>query len=178
LLGSVTESVLHETNVPVLTVTPALMRHRGRIAIEKILCPVNFTRIAREAVGHASALAAAFDAELHVIYVAEAFDRERAVEVENAFRQWIDPVIADRCRFAPRLEYHEDAAEKVLVVAGDIGADMIVIGAQHRFFSDATIIGTTTQRITRFARVPVLTIARKAQQEITLHHEHEAAALM
>lgn len=178
LLGSVTENVLHETDVPVLTVTPGLMNPARDVAIRRILCPVNFTRIARESLAHACALAEAFAADLHVIYVAETLDRARAMEVENAFRQWIDPQVADRCRFAPRLEYDEDPAEKVLVVANDIAADLIVIGAQHRFFSDATVIGTTTQRITRFARVPVLTIARKAQSEIALPAAPETAAVM
>ena len=40
----------------------------------------------------------------------------------------------------------------------DVDAELVVIGSQHRFFSDATVIGTTTERVTRFARVPVVTV--------------------
>lgn len=55
-----------------------------------------------------------------------------------------------------------DAAARVLAAADQMKADLLVVGAQHRFFSDATIIGTTTERITRFARRPVLTVIRGA----------------
>ena len=43
LLGSVTESVLRDTDTPVLTVTPSLMKDEPP-KIRTILCPVNFTR--------------------------------------------------------------------------------------------------------------------------------------
>ena len=44
-------------------------------------------------------------------------------------------------------------------------ASLMVIGAQHKWFSDATVIGTTTERITRFAKCPVLTVVRRADVE-------------
>ena len=69
-----------------------------------------------------------------------------------------------------------DAAQQILQSANDEGFDLIVVGAQHKFFSDATVIGTTTERITRFARQPVLTIVRRAvaQKEV----KHEALAVV
>jgi nucleotide-binding universal stress UspA family protein len=56
-----------------------------------------------------------------------------------------------------------DPAERILKIADDYDADLIVIGAQHTRFSDATVIGTTTERITRFAKQPVLTVMRRAE---------------
>jgi len=55
-----------------------------------------------------------------------------------------------------------DAAEGVLKAAEAAQVDLIVLGAQHTRFSDATVIGTTTERITRFAKQPVLTVMRRA----------------
>jgi len=55
--------------------------------------------------------------------------------------------------------------------ADESGADLLVIGAQHRRFSDASIIETTSERLTRFARCPVLTIIRKAVVEETLEEK-------
>ena len=164
LLGSVTESVLHETEVPVMTVTPGLMEGKVPKGIRHILCPVNFTYVAREALRHASALAQIFDALVSVMYVAEGVDQVHAVEVETAFAQWVEPQLLDRCRFERVLVSGGDPAEQVLRASQK--ADMIVVGAQHRFFSDSTVIGTTTQRITRFARVPVLTVGRRARREV------------
>jgi nucleotide-binding universal stress UspA family protein len=37
-------------------------------------------------------------------------------------------------------------------------ADLLVIGAQHRRFADATVMGTTTVRVVRHSPIPVLTI--------------------
>lgn len=56
-----------------------------------------------------------------------------------------------------------DAADGVLKAADASEVDLIVIGAQHTRFSDATVIGTTTERITRFAKQPVLTVMRRAE---------------
>ena len=56
-----------------------------------------------------------------------------------------------------------DAADGVLKMADASEIDLIVIGAQHTRFSDATVIGTTTERITRFAKQPVLTVMRHAE---------------
>jgi nucleotide-binding universal stress UspA family protein len=53
----------------------------------------------------------------------------------------------------------------VLDCADDLGADLIVIGAQHERFRDETVIGTTTERLIRFARVPVLTVPRGVDEK-------------
>ena len=165
LLGSVTESVLHDTDTPVLTVTPTLMKTDAEPKIRTILCPVNFTRVARESLTHACALAQAFGAELIVMYVAEALDIEYAPQVESAFSQWIDPQVQSRCSYRQLFAHADDAAAKVLETAQELNVDLIVVGAQHRMFSEATVIGTTTERITRFAQCPVLTVIRKAMVE-------------
>jgi hypothetical protein len=36
-----------------------------------------------------------------------------------------------------------------------------VIGAQHKLFRDATVIGTTTERLIRFASCSVLVVPRQ-----------------
>lgn len=176
ILGSVTENVLHEAKVPVMTVTPALMQGKAKTEIRRILCPVNFTHVARQALQHACSLAQAFEAELSVLYVVEGIEDDRAAEVEAAFHQWVDPQVADRCRFNRIFLRGGDPAERVLAASAD--TDLIVIGAQHTFFRDATVIGTTTQRITRFARVPVMTVIREAKAEVLQEEKELAASIM
>jgi nucleotide-binding universal stress UspA family protein len=171
VLGSVTEAVLHDTNVPLLTVTPNLMKPDTTAAITKILCPVNFTRVARESLQHACVIAQAFNAELSVIYVAESIVEPHLPEIENAFVQWVDPQVRERCSYRQIVTLHDDAAARVLDIADESGADLLVIGAQHRRFSDASVIGTTTERLTRFARCPVLTVIRQAVVEESLEEK-------
>jgi nucleotide-binding universal stress UspA family protein len=171
LLGSVAESVLHETDRPVLTVTPAVPSHGHPPAIRRIVCPVNFTFIAREALQHATALAQAFEAELLIVYVTEGSHSPHLREIEAAFALWVDPAVRARARYSLTLVPEGDPAERVLATAREAEADLIVLGAQHRYFSDATVIGTTTERITRFARCPVLTVVRKARTEVRVHED-------
>jgi len=178
ILGSVTENVLHEVESPVLTITPLLMGGR-ETTISRILCPVNFTYVAREALREACAFAQLFEAELTIVYVVEGLPADQADQVESAFRQWVDPQVRDQVRFTKLVVRDGDPAERVLAAAFEQGSDLIVVGAQHKFFSDATVIGTTTQRITRFARCPVLTVVRKAKPEVFSETEKsELAATM
>jgi nucleotide-binding universal stress UspA family protein len=39
--------------------------------------------------------------------------------------------------------------------------DLIVLGAEHRRFSDSSVLGTTVVRVTRHAPVPVLTVMNR-----------------
>jgi nucleotide-binding universal stress UspA family protein len=156
LLGSVAENVVHHAPIPVLTI-----RNGSAAAFRRILCPVNFTEAARTALEHAAMLAEQFGAELDVTYVVEQGQPE---DVETMFQQWIEPELRARTKFNHIVLRDGNPAERVLALAASSAADLIVIGAQHRRFSDATVIGSTTERITRFARVPVLTVARKADR--------------
>lgn len=168
LLGSVAETVLHEIDRPVLTVTPAVAGSSHPPAIRRVICPVNFTYVARQSLQHACAVAEAFDAELVVVYVAEGIQSPKLPEVESAFSLWVAPAVRGRARYKLTLVGEGDAAEAVLDTVAELDADLIVLGAQHKFFHDATVVGTTTERITRFARCPVLTVVRKAKAEIEM----------
>ena len=55
----------------------------------------------------------------------------------------------------------EVVKEQIIDYAASTGADLIVLGAQHKPFSDSTVIGTTTVNVTRHAPCPVLTVIRK-----------------
>lgn len=160
LLGSVTERVLHTTNIPVISVAPERFPHDPDVAIKSILCPVNFTAIARLALERACGMAEAFDADLVVMHVVEGTEPRLFSAVETEFKTWVDPLIRANTRYREVVINGSDAAERVLAVADQIGADLIVVGAQHRAFSDTTVVGTTTEMITRFARHAVMTVMR------------------
>lgn len=56
-----------------------------------------------------------------------------------------------------------DVAERALDFAEKVGADLLVVGAQHKLFHS---IGATTEKIVRFARLPVLTIPRRVEANV------------
>lgn len=144
-LGSVAANVVHHADRPVLCV-PA----DAPAAIGKILCPVNFTPVARVALEAAAALAETFDAELLIVHITDEIDGD----VDGEFDAWIEPHVRNRCRYS-HIVSSGNAAEETIRMAHDAKADLIVLGARHKRFADATVIGMTTERVVRFAKKPV-----------------------
>lgn len=162
LLGSVSDGVLHGSTCPVL----AVANHDDSIsamsyAITNIMCPVNFTDVARESLHVAARLAEAFHAHLTIVHVLETDEATDVKAHEEMVRQWVSPELQDSCSYR-ELVVRGGAAERVLDCADDLSADFLVIGAQHKRFRDATVLGTTTDRVIRFASCPVLVVPREA----------------
>ena len=151
LLGSVAEKVVHHTDRAVLCIPPG-----ATPSIGKILCPVNFTEVARVALEEACALAATFDAELLIVHVTD--PGGAASDIEGEFAAWIDPHVRDRCRYA-HVVTSGNAAEETIGLANDTHADLLVLGSQHKRFADASVIGATTERVVRFAKRPVWVVS-------------------
>lgn len=159
MLGSVAERVLRETNRPVLTARESTDRPAGRIA--KVLCPMNFSEVARDALRHAVSLAKLYNAELTVLHVVEPQQRIVTQQEMEQLCSWIPDDVRPRCEFQ-QLELSTHPAEQIIESARAFGADLLVIGAQHKRFTDTTIIGSTTVQVTRHASSPVLTVVRPA----------------
>jgi len=154
ILGSVTEGVLRTGAAPVLSVSRLGDQPRQPAAVTKILCPINFTNVALDALDYAAHLAAGFGCELLVVHVIEQTEAREA-----DIRKWIPPAVRERCTFREIIA-RGGPAERVLDCAEDLRADLLVIGAQHKAFRDATTVGATTERLVRFARLPVLSVPR------------------
>ena len=162
LLGSVAEKILHETDRPVLTVRE---KRRGgtasKISIQHVLCPINYTEVAFNALEHAVAVSKCFGAELLVLHVIESHATEVIDQDEHArLCSWIPDETRARCSLREIIR-RGDAAEQIIEMASNVACDIIVLGAQHKRFSDTTVIGTTTLRVTRHAPCPVLTVVHK-----------------
>jgi nucleotide-binding universal stress UspA family protein len=164
LLGSVTENVLRRTSRPILTIRPLSDPPRqAPWQVGRILCPVNRTAVARQALGHAVAWAAAFDAELIFVQVVEG-KGDRYLDREE-LRDWLPARYRDRHTYLA-IEKSAYTSEQIINLGREANADMIVIGAQQKRFLDTTVIGTTSERVTRFALQPVLTVIAKVDEEL------------
>jgi len=162
LLGSVSEGVVHGADCAVLTVADRDRAGRpGAFRITNVLCPVNFSDVARESLHVAERIAQAFGAHLTVVHVLETDDVTNVTTDEERVRQWVTPELQDATSYR-ELIVRGGPAERVLDCADDLDADLLVIGAQHKLFRDATVIGTTTERLLRFASCPVLIVPRAA----------------
>jgi len=176
-LGSVAESVIRQSDRPVLTVRPIDDRARPA-GIARILCPVNYSTVASKAYRHALLLASAFNAELTVLYLEETDGYDDSAEMKR-LREWVGDVpLTVR---ATLLVDRGQAAVQVNDYALRHGVDLIVMGVQHKRRDTITVIGTTTARLTRQAPCPVLTvpadslvIEEPAREQKAQKHERHA----
>lgn len=162
LLGSVSDGVLFRSECPVLTVAADDRALPERVeSIKTIVCPINYSDVALDSLRAARRLAQIFGADLVAVHVIERDELASSSEEERRVRSWIAPELDGVCSYR-ELVLRGGAAERVLDCAEDAGAGLIVVGAQHTFFRNATVIGTTADRLIRFASCPVFVVPRQA----------------
>jgi nucleotide-binding universal stress UspA family protein len=154
-LGSVAENVAREATTPTLIVRAASNQPAPPV-IARVLCPVSFTELGRRCVESSSETAAAFGATLYVLHVVEQASLDPEATREHLCR-WIPEQVRKNCDLMEVVR-RGDAAEQILVAAGERAADLIVLGTQHRPFLEFTTLGTTTERVVRHANSPVLVL--------------------
>jgi nucleotide-binding universal stress UspA family protein len=141
------------------------------VSIERILCPVDFSRSAMRALEYAASLAQDARAQLTVLHVIELppelseppnpaladyrtscyeWAREHLIE---AIRTWVPPTAA-----ASELLLVGSAYREILRVSSDLAADLIVMGVHGRGAMDLLFFGSTTNHVVRQAACPVLTL--------------------
>jgi nucleotide-binding universal stress UspA family protein len=164
LLGSVAERTLHQAQRPTLIVGQFHSPEASDAAsprLRHILCPVNYSEVAHTAFEHAVAVARAFAARLTAVFAAEQEQPtpEELRRAEDQLRAWLPAGSEAKC-WIQAVVRPGNAAEQVITLARETGADLVVIGAQHRRFVDSTVLGVTTVRVTRHTPCPVLVVPR------------------
>jgi nucleotide-binding universal stress UspA family protein len=174
LLGSVTETVLREAPCPVLTVPPAA--HAGTteiVTFKRILCPVDFSPSALQALGFALDLARQADGLVTLLHVVEwlAEEEPRSLASFNV-PEYRRHMVADAKERLRQLVAGESrtwvdiddvivlgrAYREILAAAEAKPADLIVMGAQGKGGVGRVLFGSTTQQVVRGAACPVLTV--------------------
>jgi len=159
-LGSIAESVLHQAEVPILTVGPRMKVTPTLDAIHRVLCPVNYTPSSQTALEHAAALAASARAELTVAHIDEAPHGKSAQDSLRQLCDWIPATVRAHCAVKEVVK-QGGAAEQILAEAEKSQADLLVIGAQPRSLLGADLLGSTTELVIRNAPCPVLSVMGK-----------------
>lgn len=170
--GSVTETVLRESPVPVLTVR-ATDRSEVTGTYDEIMLPTDGSDAASAAFEHGIAVAAAFDARVHAVNV-----------VDIAALSSEDPLPANVLEI--RRDAGQDAVERAAAMARESGLEtvtavrdgypasdlleyadeneieMIAMGTTGQTGLSRFLLGSTTERVVRHAEIPVLAVnARK-----------------
>jgi nucleotide-binding universal stress UspA family protein len=173
MLGSVTEKVLRQAPCPVFTVSkpaegavprqPPELRH--------ILCPLDFSAPASEALRYALSLAERAKARLTVMYVLEWPEREarhahfdvpeyrRCLEADalRELRASVPKEARDWCDVRERVAAGKPGREIVQAAAAE-GVELIVMGVHGHNVLDRLLFGSTAYHVVREAACPVLTV--------------------
>jgi nucleotide-binding universal stress UspA family protein len=145
------------------------------IEIKRILCPVDFSEFSRHAVECAGVLARWYESEISLLYV-QPMPMAAAIPYGG-------PVVVDRIvlpaeereRFQKDLEQFAQplvdagipisvhvadgsAVDRILALAGEKQADLIVMGTHGRSGFERLLLGSVAERILRKAACPVLTV--------------------
>ncbi|MBN1625413.1 MAG: universal stress protein [Deltaproteobacteria bacterium] len=163
LLGSVAESVIHNIRVPVFTVRqkshdfidvtdPDALPH-----LEKVLCACEIDKDDRETLAYAVSVSERFNARLKIVYSNESRDVKDFSMVRERVCSWISEIAKTQCNLEPVVR-KGNAADQIIALAKEEKSDLIVIGAHHRPFHGAMILGRTTDLVVRHAPAPVLVV--------------------
>jgi nucleotide-binding universal stress UspA family protein len=176
ILGSVTEKVLRQAPVPVLTVPPTASTTNANLPFRRVLCGVDFSACSVSALDYAGSLAVESGAGLIAVHVLEwPWDEPPAPSFDELPAAEAAALRAYRCRreqearrrlaalAPPNAEcriVHGKAYAAVLRAADEERADLIVLGVGGRSGADRALFGSTTNQIVRRAACPVLTVHR------------------
>jgi nucleotide-binding universal stress UspA family protein len=159
-LGSVTESVLRQVSVPALTVGPRIKPSPRLAGIRRILCPVNYSELARAAFEYAAGLAERLGAELIALHVLEHGGHQEDGNPVRKLCDWVPAELRGRCEVKEAV-LEGTASEKIVREAQRSHASLIVLGAQPRSFVGTILFGSTSELVIRNALCPVLSVIRK-----------------
>jgi len=144
-----------------------------------ILCPVDFSSHSERALRHAVALAGAWHARLTVVTVNDALLVAAAAAAghadtlrdqgEAALLDLLGRVPAHTTRVLPAIDVATGpAADEILLAAARAHADLIVMGTQGLGGTSKLMFGSTTERVIRTTRVPVLAVPDYTPECITV----------
>ena len=149
---------------------------------DDILFPYDGSDGAAEVLRHAGELAGAFDATVHLLFVAEtASDTVTVVET-----QVVDGLVekgeetlerAEKVLRSLGVEYESEVvqgnpAPTIVDYAEHYDLDLIVIPTHGRDGLSRYLVGSVAEKVVRLASVPVLTTRMRPDEELTFPYEH------
>ncbi|MDQ3414259.1 MAG: universal stress protein [Verrucomicrobiota bacterium] len=170
LLGSTAERVIRHAPCPVLVARPT-SRKKTELKLQKILVPLDFSACAARGLHYAIDLAKVFKAKLTLINVSQLHHDLPPVVIysDAALNRWAAEVaeahMADLVKETDfegvefeTVHKNGSPARKICRYAVKEGADLIVSSTHGRTGISHALIGSTAEKISRYARSPVLIV--------------------
>lgn len=142
------------------------------IRYQNVLLATDFSAAAREAAGHASALASASEATLHLLHVIEEFAYWESFSLQHFPSPEVYEELESNARIALEdlardAELGGDVAThvrhgkpfiEIIRAARDLAADVLVIGSHGQSGLSETLFGSTAEKVVRKAPCAVLVV--------------------
>jgi nucleotide-binding universal stress UspA family protein len=170
--GVTTGKVIRLTNRPVLAVSSKLLVDAKPHKVQRILVATDFSEHSKRVVQYAFDLKRIFGASLYMLYVIETpkalefgLKQGHFVDTVNKMREWATNQLVN---LTPD-EFVNDASvihvvdngvpsDRIADIAGEIGADLTILGTHEYGVVHKHLLGTTTDRLLNKTSVPVLTL--------------------
>lgn len=164
VLGSVTESVVRDAEIPVLVVSP---RSDSELTYpyQRIVVGLDGSERSMAALEHAVELASP-RVTVHLLSVVDVTPIEIAEPVRTQFEAAARTIVSDGedVARAAGVEHVETEvpvgapADQIRSYADDVDADLVAVGTHGRRGVDRLLLGSVAERVLRTASVPVLTV--------------------
>jgi len=142
------------------------------VQVKKILLAMDFSEAADKLAEYAKLYTQKFDAELYVLYVSPTMNRYAKLYVTPSSIDDLVGKILEGAKAAMEeymVKYFKGLKAKSLVeygyapvrileVAEEIGADMIVMGTHGRKGVDRILFGSVAEKVVKTAKIPVVTV--------------------
>ena len=171
LLGSTAEDIIRVARCPVLTVGPHVTAVAS-VGIRSIVCATDFSLGSLRAAEFAVSLAHEYQADLTLVHVVD----EDVTESPDLAIRRTEQRLREMIPSEPKLLYEPKVvveigpvAERILAVANELMADVIVMGVRGAgaFADTVSHFGSIAHRIVAMAPCPVMTVGepQKAEDE-------------
>ena len=179
LWGSVAEKIVRMAPCPVMTVSPRQQQPKA-FGAQRVLLATDFSKGSEHALETAVSLARHYRAELILVHVVTVWDYDPANpdwrfpplpadhvnEIELQGKQRLEDrgadVATDGLRVKTLLVRGFDPGLEIVRTADEEGADVIVMSTHGRTGVSHLVIGSTAEKVVRYASCPVLTVKRDA----------------
>ena len=116
-------------------------------AFKQILFPVDLSEVSPKVVPYVREMAAKFEAEVHLLFVARIFRHFTSIYVPHpSIHKFEEELLTG------------DAAEEVLNYVQSEGIDLVIMGTHGRKGLEHIIFGSVAERVVKQSPVPVLTV--------------------
>ena len=144
----------------------------AEIKIETILVPLDFSELSLEALRYATSIGKKFGAAVHLVHVDEADEGSEITGVGHLKRETASSIVSlrdellghgkqvggfwpEECHVRTGQPYQE-----ICTLAHEIDASLIVLGTRGHTGLKRILLGSTAERVARFAACPVLVVRR------------------